>query len=70
MDRVCGACACRGQKRVSDPLELDLWIVVSHHVDAGTEPELSARASEQVPLSTGPPLQRVALACNPRYLRR
>lgn len=27
-----------GQKRASPPLEEELQVVVSHHVDAGTEP--------------------------------
>lgn len=25
---------CGGQKKVSDALELELWIIVSHHMDA------------------------------------
>ena len=25
-------CACRGWKRASDPLELELYMVLSHHV--------------------------------------
>jgi hypothetical protein len=29
--------ACRGQKRMLDPLELELWMVVSHHMGAGNE---------------------------------
>ena len=35
---VCEPCmsgACEDQKRALDPLELELQIVVSHHVDAG-----------------------------------
>jgi hypothetical protein len=35
---VCAACVCstyRGQKRALDPLELELQMVVSHHVCAG-----------------------------------
>lgn len=31
---VCVTCALGGQNRVLDPLELDLWITVSHHVGA------------------------------------
>lgn len=27
----------RGQKRVSNPLELELWMVVNHHVGAGSQ---------------------------------
>jgi hypothetical protein len=35
---------CRGQKREPD-LELELETVVSHHVDAGNQPESSAGAA-------------------------
>lgn len=36
---VCAPCtcsACRGQRRASDPLEIESQIVVNHHVDART----------------------------------
>lgn len=38
---MCAMCvpgACRGQKRVSDPLELELQMVVSHNAGAGNRP--------------------------------
>ena len=40
---VCAACAspvsgaCRSHKRASDPLKLELWVVVSHYVDTGNQ---------------------------------
>ena len=34
MCTMCVSVAGRGQKRVSDPLELELQMVVSHHVGA------------------------------------
>lgn len=37
---LCSRCVpgtCRDQKSVSDPLELELRMVVSHHVDVGTQ---------------------------------
>ena len=37
MCAVCMLGACRGQKRTSDPLELDLGNVVSTHVGAGNQ---------------------------------
>jgi hypothetical protein len=42
MCTMCLPNACRGQKRESDPLELELEMVVSHHVSAG--PRSSVRA--------------------------
>lgn len=38
---VCGhlcVCTCGRQMRASDSLELDLWMVVSHHVTLGSKP--------------------------------
>ena len=32
-----------GQKKASGPLEVELWIVVTHYVTAGAEPQFSAR---------------------------
>lgn len=44
--------AHRGQMRVSDVLELELWMFVSHHVGLGTEPgALNLQASSLVPVS-------------------
>lgn len=37
---MCVLGACEGQKRVQDPLELELGMIVSHHVDVG-EPNSS-----------------------------
>lgn len=36
---MCTMCipGARGQKMVSEALELELWIVVNHHVDAGNQ---------------------------------
>lgn len=47
---ICAPCACsipRGQKRVLDTLELDLWMAGGNcHVDAGeTKPEFSVGAT-------------------------
>lgn len=42
----------RGPKRTSGPLELELWVVVSCHVGAGTQPRSSARAARVLGLST------------------
>lgn len=36
--------ACRGKKRMSDFLELKLWMVVNHHLDAGNLMRFSSRA--------------------------
>lgn len=30
--------ACRGEKKTFDPLELELWMIVSSHVGAGKGP--------------------------------
>lgn len=38
------------QKRVFDPLVLELWLAVSHYVYAGTEPQFSARAARALKL--------------------
>lgn len=38
------------QKRVFDPLVLELWLAVSHYVYAGTEPWSSARAARALKL--------------------
>lgn len=35
------------QKRVLDPLELDLWVVVNQYVDPGVEPGFSVRATNK-----------------------
>ena len=40
---VCVPGACGGLKRTLDPLELELWTAVSHHVGLGIEPRTSAR---------------------------
>lgn len=45
---VCVPCACRAlvsQKRESDPLGLELLMVVSYHIDAGNLPQSSGRAA-------------------------
>jgi hypothetical protein len=34
---MCMPSASEGQKRALDPLELELWIFVSHHVDSGKQ---------------------------------
>lgn len=34
-----------GQKRSLNPLELELWVVISHHMGAGTRTRFSARAT-------------------------
>lgn len=44
---LCTCTSCRSQRRISDPLELDLQKVVSHQVDAGIEPTTSERAVSQ-----------------------
>lgn len=41
---MCISDALRGHKTVSDPQELELQIIVSHHVGAGIEPWYSGRA--------------------------
>ena len=38
--------ACRGQKRVSDPLELDLRPVVNYHVGAGNQIQVLCKNSK------------------------
>jgi hypothetical protein len=35
-----------GQKRVSDPLELDLQMAVNHHVGAGKQTQVFCRSSK------------------------
>jgi hypothetical protein len=40
---TCMPCACRGQKRASDPLEVELKTVGRHHVGAGNQTWLSGR---------------------------
>lgn len=45
---VCTVCmpgACRDQKGVSDPLELELWVFVNHRVGAWNGTRSSARAT-------------------------
>ena len=37
--------ACRGQKEVLDPLELELWMVVSCHVGAGNRTQVLCKSS-------------------------
>lgn len=39
---MCVPGAQEGRKKVPDALELELWIVVGRHVDAGTKPGSSA----------------------------
>lgn len=43
-DNTCILSACRGQKRMSNFLELELWMVVNHHLDAGNLMRFSSRA--------------------------
>lgn len=33
-------CVCGGQAKVSDYLELELWMVVSHYVGTGNQTQL------------------------------
>lgn len=54
---VCMSGVQRGQKRLLDALELELWIVVSHHVVLGTESEPSARATRALYHRSTPHLQ-------------
>jgi hypothetical protein len=46
MCTMCMPGAC-DQKKVPDPLELELWMVVSHHLSSGNKPRLSIRAANQ-----------------------
>lgn len=43
--KVCGSGACRGQKRGSDHLELEVQMVVNHHEGVGTETRSCGRAT-------------------------
>ena len=47
-------CAHREQKRVLDPLELELWIVVSHYVGAGNHIQVLCKRSQSVLLTAEP----------------
>lgn len=53
---------CGGQKKASDPLKLELWIVINHHRDAR---KFSARGSGKPSFFTTkpyfPPLNRIFL---------
>lgn len=40
---------CRGQKRGSNPLELEMWMSVRHRVGAGNQTESSTRATSAEP---------------------
>ena len=68
---VCVPSVCSGhreQKKVLDPSELELQMVVSHHVDAGNRTR-SGPLQEQVLLSAEPSLQPcipVSLVCSMR----
>ena len=45
---MCATCmsgACRGQKRASDPLEVDLQAAVCHHVGAEKQNQLLSKSS-------------------------
>lgn len=42
---MCVLDTCRGQKSTLIPLELEIQVVVTIHVDAGTEPRPSGRAA-------------------------
>ena len=41
---ICASGASRGQKKVSDPLDPELLMVVSHHVGLGLESVFSGRS--------------------------
>ena len=43
---VCLHSACRNQKRSLDPLELELQMVVGHHVDAGNQNWVLCKSSQ------------------------
>lgn len=53
---MCVPAACESQKRVSNALELQLWIVVSHHVGVGNRTQVVWK-SGQYSLSSEPALQ-------------
>jgi hypothetical protein len=38
-------CACRGQQRPSNSLELELQMVVSHHMDTGNQTRVLCKSS-------------------------
>lgn len=53
-------------KRASDPLELELWMLVSHHVGAGLElgcPTKAASALNCGAIPPAPPFQFFVLTC-------
>lgn len=54
MCTICIFGALGGQTRALESLELDLWVIVRHHVMLETKPGSSTRAL--VPLTTEPPL--------------
>lgn len=39
-------CACRGQKREWDPLELELWIILNLQMSAGNQTQVPCRSSK------------------------
>lgn len=50
MCATCLPCALRGQRKVSNPLEVELRMSVSHHVGAGNQP--GPQKKQQVLLTT------------------
>lgn len=55
MCSVCVSNTCGGQKRVSDHLELELWVVVSCHEYAGDRTRVCWESSQHPePLSISP----------------
>lgn len=55
MCSVCVSNTCGGQKRVSDHLELELWVAVSHHEGAGERTHVCWESSQcPEPLSVSP----------------
>lgn len=43
---MCTVCLYRGQKGAPEPLELELWKVVSHYVVLGTESQVFGKRSQ------------------------
>ena len=43
---LCVLDACEGQKRASDPLEPELQVIVSHHVNAGDGTGVLCKSSQ------------------------
>lgn len=55
MCTMCMLGTCRGQKRPLDPLDLELWMLLSHHVETGNRTWSSAETAEsslQLPTSS------------------